>query len=84
MEEEIMEEKKGLQMFMEEASAMLCAMHSMLSSINSLNDAMLARSDDARNRAIAVSSMGIDASSRFYDTAMKLKKMREGINDEQR
>ena len=79
-----MEEKKGLQMFMEEASAMLCAMHSMLSSINSLNAAMLARSDDARNRAIAVSSMGIDASSRFYDAAMKLKKMREGINDEQR
>lgn len=78
------EEMKGLQMFMEEVSAMLCAMHTMLSSINSLNAAMLARSDDARNKAIAVASMEMDASSRFFGAAMKNKDKRKGSNDVQR
>lgn len=88
MEEKVMEEKiegkKYEQLFMEEVSDMLFAVHSMLSSINVLCSGLLVQDADIRESASAVSVKAVGASSRYLAAAMQIKDKREGINDEQR
>lgn len=84
MEEKI-EGKKNEQMFMEEVSWLLCAIHAMLSSINAVGVGLLARyDDDIRERASAVASTETGNSARFFEKALKIKEMREGGSDAQR
>lgn len=84
MEEKI-EGKKNEQMFMEEVSWSLCAIHAMLSSINAVGVGLLARYDDGiRERASAVVSTETGNSARFFEKALKIKEMREGGSDGQR
>lgn len=85
MEEKMMEETKCEQMFMEEVSWSLFAIHAMLSSINAVGIGLLARyDDDIRERASAVASTETGNSARFFEKALKIKEMREGGSDAQR
>lgn len=88
MEEKVMEEKmegkKYEQMFMEEVSEMLFAINAMSMSTNALIAGLLTQSPDLRERATDVSRVITGDSGRHFEKAMKIKAMREGINDEQR
>lgn len=79
-----MEEKKYEQLFMEELSEMLFAINAMLMSTNALIAGLLTQSTDIRERATDVSRVIAGDSSRHFEKALKIKEMREGINDEQR
>ena len=88
MEEKVMEEKmegkKYEQMFMEEVSEMLFAINAMSMSTNALIAGLLTQSPDLRERATDVSRVITGDSSRHFEKALKIKEMREGINDVQR
>lgn len=85
MEEKVMEETKNEQMLGNEVFWMLCAIRALLASINAVGIGLLAGSDDdIRERASDVASKETGNSARYFETALKIKEMREGINDEQR
>lgn len=80
-----MEETKNEQMLGDEVFWMLCAIRSMLASINAIGIGLLVRSDeDICERAGDVASKETGNSARYFETALKIKEMREGINDVQR
>lgn len=80
-----MEETKNEQMLGDEVFWMLCAIRSMLASINAIGIGLLARSDeDICERASDVASKETGNSARYFETALKIKEMREGINYEPR